>query len=439
MPGRITAVIGAQFGDEGKGKVVDFLAEDADVVVRFNGGANAGHTIKFVPTFAAWGTGQPVEVTTHILPSGILRPNVANVIGRGVVWSPRALLKEMDDIREKGISITRDRLIISDASHLTLPCHEALERAREANPNTKSDTTVRAIGPTYADKAHRTGIRAGDLRHLEYVRERIRQPLTEINAVLAIVYDREPVSSDAVMGALEECRGRLIPFFGDEAEDLNNKLEAGAHVLFEGAQGFMLDIDHGIYPDCTSSSITDGAIQAGAGVSTRHWPARVLGVVKAYASRVGKGHLVAEMPEELSHKLRESAQEYGATTGRPRRLGWFDCMIARHFAQRVRPTGLVITRLDNLTGIDPLKICVGYRTDTGMMPRFFPTTVPELNQCQPILKEVDGWSEDIRGAKEWSQLPKAAQAYVGMISDAYCGAPVNFISTGPERDQIIAL
>ncbi|MEK7189055.1 MAG: adenylosuccinate synthase [Patescibacteria group bacterium] len=435
--GTTTVTVGAQFGDEGKGKVTDVLAEDADVVVRFQGGANAGHTLRFTPPFMAGRASEPVEVVLHVLPCGILRPNVMSVIGGGVVWSPAGLLKEMDAVQAKGFPVTRDRLLISDRSHLTLPHHQALEETREANPATRSDTTVRAIGPTYADKAAKTGIRAGDLRHMEYVRKRIQQPLAETNAILTQAYGRDPVSMDHVLGVLEECRSRLIPFFGDEAEALNSWLEMGMRVLFEGAQGFMLDVSHGIYPDCTSSNMGDGAVQAGCGVSTRHWPTRVIGVVKAYMSRVGRGHLVAEMPEDLAHQLRESAGEYGATTGRPRRLAWFDCMIARHFARYVRPTSLAVTRLDNLAGISPLKICVGYRTATGMRIRSFPTTVPELNQCQPIFEEAPGWPEDICGATDWNDLPEAAQGYVHRIHAAHCGTSVEIISTGPDRAHVI--
>lgn len=427
MAGTVTVVFGTQFGDEGKARIVDYLAQNASVVVRYNGGDNAGHTI------VIGANGQQRKLVLHYLPSGIVRPGVVNVLGRGMVLSPGRLITEMEQVHSAGFPVTPKSLIISPGAHLTLSFHQALENAEE-DEGDRRNTTRRGISPTYAFKHLYQGVRVCDLAHLEHAQERVRQPLAHANAILERVYERDTVAMEVVMAELEACVPHLLPFVRDEAYYLKDRLTAGEHVLCEGAQGLMLDVDLGIYPYSTSSNTTPAAVNAGAGIDLLRWDTQVVGVAKAYISRVGDGPLVAEIRDERGETIRERGNEYGATTGRPRRIAWFDAMLANHCAVVCRPTKLAITKIDILSGI-PIEDCYGYRM-AGERVRAFPVSMQDLAACEPVLGKVPGWDRDITGATYWDDLPPRCQQYLEMIGEAY-KAPIGLVSTGPERSQLI--
>lgn len=422
-----TCVFGLQWGDEGKGKVVDALLADFDLVVRFAGGANAGHTIV---------TGDQ-KFALHQLPSGILRPHVTNVITGGAVIDPAVLLGEIASLRERGLTI-EDNLRISDRAHLVFPYHRSEDALAEktAPVGQKLGTTARGIGPCYADKyARHWAIRVCDLFEPERFRQRLAAVVAHKNAYLASVFERREVFdaarlADEYLAFAEQLR----PFVCDTTRLLHRALTGGRRVLFEGAQGSLLDIDHGTYPFVTSSSAGGGGVVSGAGVP----PAAIqssLGVLKAYTTRVGAGPFPTELENSRGDLIRQRGGEYGTTTGRPRRCGWFDLVAARYAVMLGGPTGLALMHLDTLAGLDELKVCVAYKIG-GARLEAFPAAAHQLEQVEPICESVPPWSEAIEACRRFSDLPGAAQDYVRMIGERL-GTPVRMIGVGPDRDQVI--
>jgi adenylosuccinate synthase len=422
-----TCVVGLAWGDEGKGKVVDVLVEHFDAVVRFSGGANAGHTIV---------VGQE-KFSLHQLPSGILRPNITSIIGNGSVLDPAVLLGEIESLRQRGVAIG-ENLKISDRAQLVFPYHRRQDILAEqaAPPGGKLGTTARGIGPCYADKvSRRWGVRVCELFHGPRLAERIREIVAHKNAYMSALYDlREPFDSDAITREYAEFAERLRPFVADTAIELHKLLKAGKRVLFEGAQGSLLDVDHGTYPYVTSSNAGVGGVASGAGVAPSQIR-NVVGVLKAYTTRVGSGPLPTELHDEIGETIRRVGKEYGTTTGRPRRCGWFDAVAASYASVLSGPTHVALMHLDTLSGIDELKICVAYRCD-GRTLNSLPADTYLLERAEPLYETLPGWREDIGGCRRFGDLPKAAQAYVKEISRRI-DAPVRMIGVGPERDQTI--
>lgn len=421
------------FGDGGKARMVDYLTGEDRVsgVVRWNGGDNAGHTVVVGDK----------KIALHAVPAGVVRNSghrnecaILSVIGRGVVINLKRLHNEIDSLNQVGIWATPKTLLISEGAHLTLAYHMALESAREESVG-KKDTTKKAISQTYAFGRLYQGIRAGDLRNLKLVKELIQEPLAYANGILQQVYGKPPVSTDEVMAELENHRDFFLPFLGNEILALNRIIHHdGKIVICEGAQSGMLDPDLGIYPNTTASNTWPGSIQHGCGLDPRLITRDIL-VVKAFTSRVGIGPLVAEIKDNLADLIREKGKEFGTTTGRPRRIGWNDQVIARYCALVGPGTELAITKVDILTGIDPLKICIDYNHN-GVYAPIFPTNAEELASCEPVFMEMPGWTKDITGITEWRDLPKNAADYLEAIAKPY-GCPIKFVGTGPERSQLI--
>ena len=417
-------VIGAQWGDEGKGKVVDYLAEKVQWVVRFGGGNNAGHTVH----------GPLGEFRFHLVPVGILWPQVSCVIGNGVVVDPEALIAEMDDLNERGIDTSS--LYISERAHLIMPYHVLLDRLEEEAKGDKAlGTTGRGVGPAYVDKTGRTGIRAGDLLDVEdTLLPRLKQVIEPKNALLTKVYGQQPISLDDLYQQCLKWGQRLKEHIAPTEVMLQRALEDGQKVLLEGAQGSMLDLDHGSYPYVTSSSPSIGGACVGLGLSPRAIE-RVAGVFKAYCTRVGSGPMPSEMLDDTGNLLREKASEYGTTTGRPRRIGWFDAVAGRYTALLNGFDCLVLTRLDVLDGLPSVKICIAYEVD-GQVTKDLPGSTSVLERCQPVYEEIPGWNSPTAGATDINQLPKEAMTYVRRIEELV-GCPVHLISTGPNREETI--
>jgi adenylosuccinate synthase len=424
---RNVVVIGTQWGDEGKGKIVDWLTDRAQGVVRFQGGHNAGHTLVI-------GTKKTV---LHLIPSGILRSNVDCFIGNGVVLSPEALLAEMDELEQAGVKNVVARLIISEACPLILPYHGALDRAREAAKGEKKiGTTGRGIGPAYEDKVARRAIRLQDLLNPERFERKLEELLHFHNFVLEHYYKCEKVDFRRTLDETLALAPRLVPLVADVPRALYHANKAGKNLLFEGAQGALLDIDHGTYPYVTSSNCVAGAAAAGAGIGPMHLH-YVLGITKAYSTRVGEGPFPTELSDDVGERLRQRGREFGATTGRPRRTGWFDAAALKRSIQLNGVSGLCITKLDVLDGAETLKICVGYKMD-GKVSDILPVGAEELELCVPMYEEMPGWQESTVGVKDYERLPKAARDYLKRI-EALCAVPVDIISTGPERDETIVM
>lgn len=420
-----TIIVGLQWGDEGKGKIVDYLTESSDIVARAQGGSNAGHTV----------INDGVKYVLHLIPSGILWPTKKCVIGNGVVIDPVGLLEEMAKIRNQGVAITPDNLFISEHAHLTLPYHRKLDLAREKNRGANAiGTTGRGIGPTYADKIERQGLRATDLRDADKLAHEIEWRAALHNMELeAAGYDKVDVTE--VVTQIEAAAVQLRPYIVNTVVYLNEALAAGKKVLFEGAQGSYLDIDHGTYPFVTSSNTTAGGACTGSGVSPRKID-RVVGVAKAYTTRVGAGPFITES-EEMSDMLHNMGREFGATTGRARRCGWLDAVLL-HYAVMINGCDhLAITNLDGLDGLESIKICTGYRLD-GKVQNHPPATIPELERCEPIYEEHQGWLQDISGVTQYADLPPLAKAYLSRLSEL-AGAPVSLLGVGPARDQTLVV
>ncbi|RJL31991.1 adenylosuccinate synthase [Bailinhaonella thermotolerans] len=418
-------LVGAQWGDEGKGKATDLLGADVDYVVRYQGGNNAGHTVVIGDQ----------KYALHLLPSGILSPDVVPVIGNGVVIDPGVLIQELDGLVERGIST--DRLLISANAHLIMPHHKALDKVSERYlGKSRIGTTGRGIGPAYGDKIARMGVRVQDLFDPGILRKKVEVALTEKNQVLTKVYNRRGIDADAVVEEYLAYADRLRPYVADTALILNNALADGKVVLLEGAQGTLLDIDHGTYPFVTSSAPTSGGASAGSGVAPNRIT-KVIGILKAYTTRVGSGPFPTELTDEMGDWLRTTGHEYGVTTGRDRRCGWFDAVIARYAARINGVTDWFITKLDVLSGLEKIPVCVAYEVD-GVRHDEMPMTQTEFHHATPVYEELDGWGEDISGAKSFEDLPPAAQTYIRAIEDM-TGAPVSAIGVGPGRDQTLSL
>ena len=423
---RNVVILGTQWGDEGKGKIVDLLTEQADAVVRFQGGHNAGHTLVI--------GGE--KTVLHLIPSGVLRAGVQCLIGNGVVLSPEALLKEIDALETSGVPV-QDRLKISAACPLILPYHVALDQAREARRGEKKiGTTGRGIGPCYEDKAARRALRLGDLRDPARFAETLEEVLDYHNHVLAHYYGGEQLSLSAVLDEALAHGDRLLPMMADVTSLLHEYRKTQARLLFEGAQGSLLDIDHGTYPFVTSSNTTAGGTATGSGFGPLFLD-YVLGITKAYTTRVGSGPFPTELFDETGLRLAERGHEFGATTGRPRRCGWFDAVALRTAVNINSVSGLCLTKLDVLDGLDEISICVGYTNDAGETVAN-PIDAVDYENLRPVYETLPGWSDSTVGLKSLDALPETARAYIARI-EQLVGAPIDIISTGPDREETILL
>ena len=419
-------VIGTQWGDEGKGKIVDWLTDHAQGVVRFQGGHNAGHTLVVAGK----------KTVLHLIPSGILRENVTCYIGNGVVVSPAALLEEMDMLAMHGVDVA-SRLKISEACPLILSYHVAIDQAREhAKGNAKIGTTGRGIGPAYEDKVARRAIRLQDVLHRERFASKLGEVLDYHNFILKNYFNTNTIDFNQVLDETLLLAERIKPMIADVPRLLYEANRDGSNLLFEGAQGTLLDIDHGTYPFVTSSNCTSGGAATGAGVGphTLHY---VLGITKAYTTRVGSGPFPTELFDDNGKYLAERGHEFGSTTGRARRCGWFDAAALKRSIQINGVSGLCVTKLDVLDGMETLQICVGYKLADGYSD-ILPVGAETLSDCEPIYEEMPGWSDNTVGIKEYDQLPANARAYLARM-EALCGVPIDMISTGPDREETIVL
>ena len=426
----ITIIIGAQWGDEGKGRVVDWLAAEADVVARYAGGDNAGHTVAL---------GDQVY-KLHLIPSGVLHERVVSVMGNGMVINPVNLVREMQGLIDLGVDIHPGRLILSSRAHIITPAHIALDKAREESlGEDRIGTTLRGIGPAYLDKTNRAGIRVGDMTlDIETFADRLYAAIETANASLRRDGADELDAQEAAESYLEAA-ALLKPYIQDSSRFLHEQLQDGKRVVCEGAQGTLLDIDHGSYPFVTSSSPTAGGALTGLGVGPMSVD-RVLGVAKAFSTRVGEGPMPTELDGEIAQKLRGTGanfwDEFGTTTGRPRRCGWLDVVMLRYAASVNGLSELMLTKLDILSGLDSLKLGIGYEVEGGRLD-YPPVTNEELALAQPIYAALDGWSEDISACRSFDDLPVAARDYIDRIADL-CRLPINHVSVGPERAQLVS-
>ena len=422
-------IIGAQWGDEGKGRVTDLLAAQTEIVARYSGGDNAGHTV----------TVQGEVFKLHLIPSGIIHPQVTCLIGNGVVLNPAVLLREMDALAVRGIDVGPGRLKISRNTHLITPAHIALDKAKEARRgNDAIGTTLRGIGPAYTDKTSRIGLRAELFADPEALGDQIKAHIAEKNEQLTKIYGAEPLDADSVAAEYALYAQRLRDHLVDGPVYLDAALRDGRSVLAEGAQGTFLDLDHGTYPFVTSSAPTSGGVLVGLGVGPR-MVGRVIGIAKAFTSRVGGGPFTSELDGEMASRLRGSGDkpwdEYGTTTGRPRRVGWLDLVMLRHAARINGLTELVSTKLDILSGLDEIKVCNAYQLN-GETIDYYPSDLPSLSRCQPVYETLPGWQEDVMGTRALADLPQNAQAYIQFIAKE-TEVPVTAVSVGPGRDQVI--
>ena len=419
-------VLGSQWGDEGKGKMTDYLAEGADVVVRYQGGNNAGHTVEVGDK----------KYKLHLIPSGILYRDKLNVIGNGVVLDPENILGEIDYLIGEGVEVTPENLVISDRAHVIMPYHKILDGANEKfRGDNKIGTTKKGIGPCYTDKAERSGIRVCDLIDNEVFAEKLKYNVKIKNEILTKVYGLDPVSYDEILEKYTALADRIRPFVKDTSVIVYNEIK-NKKVLFEGAQGNLLDIDYGTYPYVTSSNTTAGGVSAGIGIGPTYIDGAV-GIAKAYTTRVGEGPFPTELLDELGDAIREKGFEYGTTTGRPRRCGWLDAVILK---QAVRVSGLTsfaVTKIDTLAGLEKLKICVGYKLD-GKVIDYHPASLKDLAKCEPIYEEFYGWDESIADARSYEEIPETAKIYLKKIEE-YTGARISIVSVGPKRDQTIKI
>ncbi|MDG5495348.1 adenylosuccinate synthase [Niveispirillum sp. BGYR6] len=420
------AVVGSQWGDEGKGKIVDWLSSRADVVVRFQGGHNAGHTLVI----------NGVVYKLSLLPSGVVRPGKLSVIGNGVVVDPWALLREIDAIREKGVYITPETLLVAENCALILPLHSAVDKAREeARGVNKIGTTGRGIGPAYEDKVARRAIRVCDLADEAVLEQKVEQLLFHHNALLRGL-GAEELKQEEVLAQLREVAPRLLPYSAVVWKRLDEARRQGKRILFEGAQGAMLDVDHGTYPFVTSSNTVAGNAAAGSGMGPGS-VGYVLGITKAYTTRVGSGPFPTELLDETGEKLGIRGHEFGTVTGRKRRCGWFDAVMVRQAIKTGGITGIALTKLDVLDGFDELKVCVGYEYQ-GEVIQHLPAGQTAQAEVKPVYETFEGWSESTQGARSWADLPAAAVKYVRRIEELI-EAPVTLLSTSPERDDTILM
>jgi adenylosuccinate synthase len=417
---RCVVVVGAQWGDEGKGKIVDVLAERADVVVRYQGGANAGHTVHT----------SSGEFVLHQIPSGILQGAVC-VVGNGVVLDPETFFTELDTLSARGVKVEH-KLFVSDRAHLTLPYHKLLDRAREQLE--KIGTTGRGIGPTYEDKFGRRGVRVGDLRQLARTQEVVAARLAAANQMLELLNFEERAEAAAHRQLLERLAPRLLPLAVDAGRVVYDALQRGESVLLEGAQGALLDVDHGTYPYVTSSNTTAGGAAVGSGIGPTAIDA-VLGVVKAYTTRVGNGPLPTEAEPAMAERIRNLGGEFGATTGRPRRCGWFDAVVVRYAVRVNGLTGLAVTKLDVLDSFAEIPVAVGYRLD-GALVDSMPADLERMDRVEPVYETLTGWQQPTAAVRRLADLPATARAYLDRLQDL-AHAPIRYVSVGTHRDQII--
>ena len=429
-------VIGTQWGDEGKGRIVDLLAAEADYVARFNGGDNAGHTV----------TVGKQTFKLHLIPSGVIHPAPVGVIGNGVVVNPAILLSEMKTLAKAGITITPQRLRISYAAHLITPAHLALDQAQEkTRGKEKLGTTLRGIGPAYTDKAARLGLRAQDMLNLEAFAEAVEQATANVNQQLTTIYHAQPLDAHAVAKEMADHAYRLAPYIGDTSYLLAQALKEGKCVLAEGAQGTLLDIDQGTYPFVTSSTSTAPGSLIGLGLGLGN-VRRVLGVTKAFQTRVGAGAFPTEVFGETATRLRGTGDnpwdEFGTTTGRPRRVGWLDLVLLQYAVRINGLTELAVTKLDILSGLEAIHLCVAYRLKDSPTSQDqihdLPLGPANLSTYEPVFEELSGWSQDLRSTKRWEDLPPEARNYIRRI-EAVTGVPVKLVSVGPERGQVIRI
>ena len=419
-----TCVLGGQWGDEGKGRVIDLLAESADLIVRYQGGPNAGHTVVF----------NEKTYRLHLLPSGILRDDKICVVAHGVVIDPELLLREVDELVERGHNVG-DNLVISDRAHVIMPWHKRLDNLREkADGKRAHGTTGRGIGPCYADKVSYRGIRVGDLFEDSWFEERLRLNVDEKNFILTRVYEEEPLDFDEILTAYRGYADRLRPFVGDAVGLLHDAIADGRDILFEGAQGVHLDVDLGSYPFVTGSNSCALGVPSGTGTPPKALD-RVVGVCKAYVTRVGTGPFPTEDEGAQGDRLREEGHEYGTTTNRPRRCGWFDAVQARYSVRSNGVDWIALTKLDVLRGFETIRVCVGYETPDGRADHV-PATVPAMERLKPVYRELPGFEEDVSGARTMDELPVNARAYLATIEEEV-GAPIGLVSVGPSREQVV--
>ena len=424
-------IVGAQWGDEGKGRVVDLLAAQADYVARFNGGDNAGHTVAV--------GGHTFKL--HLIPSGVIHPHTIGVIGNGVVVNPQTLMDEMATLRSTGVRIDAERLRLSYAAHLITPAHRAIDAAQEAARGAGAiGTTLRGIGPAYADKVARSGLRLGQMLDIPSFTDLFEAHIQAANQRLSMLYQAEPLDVKATTSQYVEFALYLQPYISDVSVLLSDAIKNGKRVLAEGAQGTLLDLDHGTYPFVTSSYPTAGGALLGLGLGVS-CTERVIGVTKAFQTRVGSGPFPSELFGDLALHLRGTGEkpwdEYGTTTGRPRRVGWLDMVLLRYAARINGLNELALTKLDVLTGLDPLRICTAYRKGDQIYA-YLPFGPGELQGFEPIYEELAGWQEDLREARAWEELPRQARAYILRIEEL-SGVPIRMVSVGPEREQVVEI
>ena len=425
--GQSVVILGTQWGDEGKGKIVDLLTDKAQFVVRYQGGHNAGHTLVI----------DGKKTVLHLIPSGILRDNCKCIIGNGVVLAPDALLKEMNELEASGYPV-RERLYLSEACPLILPYHVALDKARELARGSKAiGTTGRGIGPANEDKVARRGLRVGDLFDMDSFAEKLKEVMTYHNFQLTQFYGAEAVSYDEVLAAVKGYASLLTSMVVDVTEMLDQARKRGDKIMFEGAQGTLLDIDHGTYPYVTSSNTTAGGVATGSGYGPR-FVEYVLGIAKAYTTRVGGGPFPTELFDDIGEHLCAKGHEYGATTGRKRRCGWFDAVAMKRAIQINSISGFCLTKLDVLDGLDEVKICVGYQGKDGVVRDVPPMAADGYELVTPVYETMPGWKENTFGVKSIAELPTAAVNYIHRI-EAITGVPIDIISTGPDRDETMIL
>ncbi len=416
-------LVGAQWGDEGKGKIIDILSADADLIVRYQGGNNAGHTVV---------VGKK-EFILHLIPSGILHKRKKCVIANGVVVDPEALLKEINHLKKHNVDVDKS-LLISDRVHLIFPYHKLFDSLREARLTGKIGTTKRGIGPCYADKANRCGITMADLLNEPLFRRKLKANVAEKNQLLEKIYEHEGFSSEELIGKYLGFANEIKKYVCNTSLVLKDAIEKGKLILFEGAQGTLLDIDHGTYPFVTSSNATAGGACTGAGISPASID-KIIGVVKAYTTRVGEGPLPTIFDKELMDRIQKKGREFGATTGRPRRCGWFDSVVVRHAALVNGLTEIALTKLDVLDGLDEIKICTAYRYK-GRLIKDFPSDIEVFSNCEPVYETVPGWDGNITSCKEHGQLPANAKKYLKRLSELI-GAKITMISVGSKRSETI--